>query len=238
MNNVPNEIILFYSKYSQNSNKIIELITPIRHLFKLVCLDNKNIRKIVQENQKLSIQYVPSILLMYSSGLLEKYEGQRAFAWSENIIQNMIGNSQENIQRQQQQSNDNSQNYSQIDLGDIEQKDEEIDNIIKPKSILKTKNTKNINKKVRMVDDEDVIKQEEKSSSSNSGEMTQLSDLALSEDEEDENYDAMNEKNENYDEHDDIIKKSIVGKGENKSGNLMNIAREMEKARNSEAKSN
>ena len=138
MNNVPNEIILFYSKYSQNSNKIIELITPIRHLFKLVCLDNKNIRKIVQENQKLSIQYVPSILLMYSSGLLEKYEGQRAFAWSENIIQNMIGNSQENIQKQPQQSNDNSQNYSQIDLGDISQKDEEIDNTVKPKSILKT----------------------------------------------------------------------------------------------------
>ena len=250
-NSIPNEIILFYSKYSENSQKIIQQSTPIKHLLKFICLDNKDIRKLVQNNKKLSIQFVPSILLMFPSGLLEKYEGNKAFEWVENVVHNIM----ERDQRQQQL--DSFHRESQNPPVQTPQQDniqrEPIEN--KPKSILKTNNGgRNISKKVRMVEEEDdedngnhgnhgnnksfEDPKEEEGHGENSGGMTQLSDLILSDDSEEDNGNQTNQNSSGNKEAEDIIKKSIVSNGSGKQGNLMNIAREMEKARNSETKSN
>ena len=222
-------------------------------MLKFICLDNKDIRKLVQNNKKLSIQFVPSILLMFPSGLLEKYEGNKAFEWVENVVHNIM----ERDQRQQQL--DSFHRESQNPPVQTQQQDniqrEPIEN--KPKSILKTNNGgRNISKKVRMVEEEDDDEDngnngnngnqegsqedpQQDGNGGNSGGMTQLSDLILSDDSEEEaNGNPTNQNSSGNKEAEDIIKKSIVSNGSGKQGNLMNIAREMEKARNAETKSN
>jgi hypothetical protein len=245
---IPNEIILFYSKYSENSQKIIQLSTPIKHLLKFICLDNKDIRKLVQNNKKLSIQFVPSILLMFPSGLLEKYEGNKAFEWVENVARNIMTQNQS-----QQHFETFPKETPNLPVQTREQDNNQEEPIEQqPKSILKTNNRgRNISKKVRMVEEEyndgngngngngNHESSEEVLRGENSSGMTRLSDLILSDEEEEEDEeDISNQENSGNKEAEDIIKKSIVSNGNGKSGNLMNIAREMEKARNAETKSN
>ena len=83
---VPHTILCLYSKFSNTSknfldlvnNNSIDYITP-------VCIDNKEIRnKIISSSYQ--IQYVPCLLFIYASGSIEKYEGDLAFKWLNEII--------------------------------------------------------------------------------------------------------------------------------------------------------
>jgi hypothetical protein len=51
-----------------------------------LCIDNENVRKRIILSSKLNINVVPCILLFYSDGGVEKYEGITAFNWAEDII--------------------------------------------------------------------------------------------------------------------------------------------------------
>jgi len=43
-----------------------------------VCVDNKDIRQRIINDKKIKINVVPTIVITYSTGILEKYEGERA----------------------------------------------------------------------------------------------------------------------------------------------------------------
>lgn len=81
--------ILVYSKYSNNSKRLIDLIQNSNVDFsglKSLCVDNDKIRKRIKQNPHLDVTTVPCILNIYANGTVEKFEGAYAFSWVEKII--------------------------------------------------------------------------------------------------------------------------------------------------------
>jgi hypothetical protein len=79
MNNI--NTILIYSKYSQKSTEILDLIQSASNEFvrdfslQFLCIDNEKIRKRIMSNKQIQIITVPSILKIYSDGGVEQYNG-------------------------------------------------------------------------------------------------------------------------------------------------------------------
>jgi hypothetical protein len=103
---VPHTILCLYSKFSNSSKNFLDLVNSngIDYITP-VCVDNKEIRnKIISSSYQ--IQYVPCLLFIYASGSIEKYEGDLAFKWLNEIInKKMIENQklqQEMVQSVQQ----------------------------------------------------------------------------------------------------------------------------------------
>lgn len=98
--------ILLYSKYSKISSNLISTINQYQSIFvenfnmKTLCIDNEHTRKRILNSKKINITYVPSILVIYEDGGVEKYENNDAFNWVEEIIKRFIS-----LQRQQETSN-------------------------------------------------------------------------------------------------------------------------------------
>lgn len=84
--------VLLYSKYSQFCKKLINTIGEQSFDFatltrlNTVCVDNEDIRNQIVNSKNIDIKMVPCILIIYNSGSVEKYEGNDAFRWTENII--------------------------------------------------------------------------------------------------------------------------------------------------------
>ena len=84
--------ILLYSKYSDYSLQLIELIKNSNidfvnnFNFKLLCVDSEKIRKRIIQKNDFDIKVVPCILIAYNDGRLEKYEDLKAFEWVEQVI--------------------------------------------------------------------------------------------------------------------------------------------------------
>lgn len=79
-------VILFYSKYCPLSLKLIEDMEQYMN-FKKICVDNRDIRNtILNESERYNITEVPCIFVFFSSGLIHKYEGQKAIDWSQEIL--------------------------------------------------------------------------------------------------------------------------------------------------------
>lgn len=101
--------VLLYSKYSTISTKLLSIIESCPFNFystvrlQTVCIDNEDIREKILNTKKFEISFVPCILIVYQNGNVEKYEGNDAFSWIEEIIKNNI--QQENQQQLQQQEN-------------------------------------------------------------------------------------------------------------------------------------
>ena len=88
-------IVLLYSKYSPNSKKMLDMLQnskiDLRVLsIQLVCIDNENIRKRIISCSSVEIKTVPSVLVLYPDGGVEKFDGSHSFQFIENIIQNYI----------------------------------------------------------------------------------------------------------------------------------------------------
>ena len=70
--------ILFHSKYSKHSDKLLSSLTThdlVDNLgIKKVCVDNDKIRKQILENNNIDLQYIPCIVLMHPDGKIDKYE--------------------------------------------------------------------------------------------------------------------------------------------------------------------
>ena len=109
--------ILLYSKYSKFSTNIISTVNQYQSIFvenfnmKTLCIDNENIRKRVLNSKKISITCVPSILVIYEDGGVEKYENNDAFNWVEEIIKRFMF-----LQKQQETTDIPSSNVKEQEL--------------------------------------------------------------------------------------------------------------------------
>ena len=81
--------VLLYSKYSPLSKQLmggLKTIPPeYRDTLKLhnVCIDHKTIRDQIIKSKNLEVSVVPCVLVVHSTGTVEKYEGGNAFQWIE-----------------------------------------------------------------------------------------------------------------------------------------------------------
>jgi thioredoxin-like negative regulator of GroEL len=81
--------VLLYSKYSQTCKNLVTSIPKFvkdKIGLQLVCVDNEDIRKRITKSSSVKINSVPTILLLYSNGGVEKYEGNTSFLWLNQII--------------------------------------------------------------------------------------------------------------------------------------------------------
>ena len=130
----PSEVIFLYSKYSSNSKKLLDICRNKIPEIGYLCIDNINIRKRVLKNTQIKITYVPCILLIYTSGVIEKYEGEHAFMWIKELLEKINPPQQElpppsNQQELQPVKNGLSGNTAIENLFDINDEEEEEEEI-------------------------------------------------------------------------------------------------------------
>ena len=79
-------VLLFYSKYSKACTELIREISSIL-TFRKICVDHPTIRDIIlHENEKYCVRYVPCFFVFYASGIMNKYEGEKAMLWARDIV--------------------------------------------------------------------------------------------------------------------------------------------------------
>uniref|UniRef100_A0A6C0KU69 Thioredoxin domain-containing protein n=1 Tax=viral metagenome TaxID=1070528 RepID=A0A6C0KU69_9ZZZZ len=73
--------IVIYSKFSQACNDLFSFIQKykITTPFKLLEIDNKDIRRRILSDKRFSIKSVPCIISISSTGVASQYEGPKAF---------------------------------------------------------------------------------------------------------------------------------------------------------------
>ncbi len=75
-------LILLFSNFSPKSKELLSLISPeCQRFYRFICIDDERIKSSIQNK----ISRVPSIIIMYSDGLISIYEGEA----SVNIVKNM-----------------------------------------------------------------------------------------------------------------------------------------------------
>ena len=105
------QTIILYSKYSQNSKRILDSLRSVNIDWEklinlqLICIDNENIRKRILASKDIQIKTVPCILILYSDGVVEKFDGPNSFEWVENIIQKNEQPKMPQVQYQNQHQN-------------------------------------------------------------------------------------------------------------------------------------
>jgi hypothetical protein len=130
--------ILLYSKYSKFSTNIISTINQYQNIFvenfnmKTLCIDNENLRKRVLNSKKISITCVPSILVIYEDGGVEKYENIDAFNWIEEIIKRFMI-----LQKQQEKESQNNIKQEELYFEEDTNTDESIIDDISPQQKVK-----------------------------------------------------------------------------------------------------
>jgi hypothetical protein len=107
--------VLLWSKYSPMSKKLLDALqsSPINLNvtvgLTLVCIDNEEIREQIMTANKIDISIVPCLLLVYSNGVVEKYEGIQAVEWCEetvkkympvDVVNNVVNTSPEQTKNQ------------------------------------------------------------------------------------------------------------------------------------------
>ena len=78
--------VCLYSKYSSNSKKLLKTIADKIPNINYICVDNEKVRGRILNNKNIKIDYVPCILIIRETGIVEKYEGQHAFQWAQNLL--------------------------------------------------------------------------------------------------------------------------------------------------------
>ena len=85
--------ILLYSNYSNYSKQLLaNLNTVPLDMLKLqtICVDNEHVRKRILKSKTINISMIPSLLLVYNNGGVEKYDGQNVFNAIEALIQKYL----------------------------------------------------------------------------------------------------------------------------------------------------
>jgi hypothetical protein len=197
--------IVLYSKYSINSQKLLQLLKDAQINFQTLCIDNKLIRKKILESTKIKIIQVPSILIVYPTGGVEQYDGENAFIWVYNIIEKI----QKENKPEQPQTND-FLNKKIISESPEKCNSENEENEEKPKKIkIKKKN----NKTVRFEN------------------KTNISKLL----DEDENIEENDDNNNNlFDDNPNLENIINKGDNKKSASNIMAAAMEMQKMREKE----
>ena len=132
--------VLLYSKYSNLSKDLTDLIQSSgvdfeKHLsLQFLCIDNEKIRKRITNNKQINITSVPCILLIYSDGGIEKYDGNHAFEWVNDIISTVQQQQvQQQVQQQQVQQQQVQQQQVQQQVQPYYEDDEDDETVIKKK---------------------------------------------------------------------------------------------------------
>jgi len=175
---------------------------------KLLCIDNELVRKRIINSKKINISFVPSILVIYEDGGVEKYENNDAFVWVNEVIQRVL-----TITKQQQAIEQ--ENTAQEENSEIEEEEEEI----KPKKVVQKKQ---IQKKTPL---------KKKNVPKNKTSIEDLEDL---DDLEQDEYDEEN----NQFEHQMIEQVESTNAMTAKKNDLLSLAAEMQKSRDSFEKTN
>jgi len=82
-------IVIFYSKYSKKCTEFFNLIRDSLE-FRKICVDHPDIRNtLLGEKDKYSIRTVPSVLVFFSNGVMNKYEDDKAFEWASGVLRTM-----------------------------------------------------------------------------------------------------------------------------------------------------
>jgi hypothetical protein len=90
------EIYLFlYSNFSPYSKMLINIIknSPLQSgniNMNFICVDNNDMKKIMSRSKNIKIKTVPCILILHKDGNIEKFEGKNAFEWTEQVINTML----------------------------------------------------------------------------------------------------------------------------------------------------
>ena len=85
----PQYSVLLFSKYSRNCTALIQRMQTSKVDFsgiQALCVDNEQIRNRIKADKQFEISSVPSILLLFPNGTVQKFEGPHAFAFIEGII--------------------------------------------------------------------------------------------------------------------------------------------------------
>lgn len=89
----PISSVLLYSKFSNFSQVLMDNIEKSKIDFsgifnmQTLCIDNFKIRERIKGNKQINISTVPSLLLIYNDGGIEKFDGQNIFEWFDNVIE-------------------------------------------------------------------------------------------------------------------------------------------------------
>lgn len=92
----PQFSVLVYSKFSQSCKQLISIIEQVQQNgldfmsatgLQTLCIDNDKVRKRILNNPDIDVQKVPCILVVYSNGNVEKYDGGFAFNWVSAALQ-------------------------------------------------------------------------------------------------------------------------------------------------------
>ncbi len=87
--------VLLYSKYSPRCKQIVGALhtAPVNLMsvigLTLVCVDNEDIRSKIQSATSVEVSSVPTVLMVYNNGGVEKYEGERAFMWVDQTVKQL-----------------------------------------------------------------------------------------------------------------------------------------------------
>lgn len=214
--------ILLYSKYSEYSLQLINLIKDSnidfvnKFNFKLLCVDSEKIRKRILQKNDFDIKVVPCILIVYDDGRLEKYEDLKAFEWTEQIISQFYP--QLPPQPQQQVINTEQEIIDNYDDQIVQEQ---------PPKVQKQKNQQK--QKVKFQPKIPIKKQ--KSSNTNS---TPIDEIETDDEQNDEIFNEENDENL-FDENDnsEFNKTDPPNALSAKKNNLMSLATSMQKSRES-----
>lgn len=96
-------IILLLSKYSENCNRMINMMKSSRINFSFIetiFVDNARLRQSILDKKDYNITTVPTILVFKNNYRVEKYDGINAFQWIEKTIENLKRSEVESTSRQ------------------------------------------------------------------------------------------------------------------------------------------
>lgn len=81
-------LILFHSKFSKHCQNFLSLLdnSNLQFPINLICIDNQNTRKQIRQSKNIEIDKVPCLLIIYPQNKIEKFEGNDAFFWLTNYI--------------------------------------------------------------------------------------------------------------------------------------------------------
>lgn len=124
-------IILFYSNFSVNCKKTLQLIDEYHIPAEQICVDSKFIRDKLNSTKKFyKIKVVPSLVVSYKDGNSDLFEGEKVNIWfvsyinflTKPIIQQPIQYKTANALNQQQEFHQNlsSQHMQEEDDGDFD----------------------------------------------------------------------------------------------------------------------
>jgi len=258
--------ILIYSKFSKRSDELLDIIntSPVNFSqlgLSTICADNKEIRKRILSNKDIVLKYVPCILVGYSDGRIDKYDGNNAKNW----IFSIIDNYKKKIEQDQTNANASASanKIEQVEENIIEEHAQNNQEIIVEKDVVPKEKIKKkpVNKQVTL---KDIPKDTSNGIPKATSTVTSIDDLEDEEvenkdDNEDEEVKEFNikrppmpirtnagniefnafEENNEFGDATDMISKSIKNNNANdkRKNDILNAAQMMQKERDSQFES-